>query len=200
MSSAANDVSRSANSQTPPRERILAAASDLFYRHGIRAVGVEAIAEAAGTNKMTLYRHFDSKDELVAEYLRRLAADASRFWDDLAAAHPDDPRAQLRGWLAAMEAHVVDTDQRGCALANAAIELPEKDHPARAVIEQFKSAQRDRLVALCAACGITEPELLADELFLLLEGARVSAQSLGPQGPASRLVRMGEALIGSHLS
>ena len=93
-----------------------------------------------------------------------------------------------------------DADQRGCALANAAIELPEKDHPARRVIEQFKTEQRDRLVALCGAAGIAEPELLADELFLLLEGARVSAQSFGPQGPASRLVRMGEALIASHLA
>src|SRR5437870_2280594 len=98
MTFAANPVSTSANSQTPPRERILAAASDLFYRHGIRAVGVEAIAEAAGTNKMTLYRHFDSKDELVAEYLRRLAADAGRFWDELETASPGDPRAQLHGW------------------------------------------------------------------------------------------------------
>src|SRR5205823_2381769 len=121
MASAANIVSASANSQTPPRERILAAASDLFYRNGIRAVGVEAIAEAAGTNKMTLYRHFDSKDELVAEYLRRLAAESGGLWDELEAAHPGDPRAQLRGWLAAMEAHVVDAGQRGCALANAAV-------------------------------------------------------------------------------
>jgi AcrR family transcriptional regulator len=200
MSAAANPVSTYANSQIPPRERILAAASDLFYRHGIRAIGVEAIAEAAGTNKMTLYRHFDSKDELVAEYLRRLAADAGHFWDDLEAASPGDPRAQLRGWLAAMEAHVVDADQRGCALANAAIELPGKEHPARRVIEQFKTAQRDRLIALCGATGIAEPELLADELFLLIEGARVSAQSVGPQGPASRLVRLGEALIASHLA
>src|SRR2546421_12087375 len=95
-----------ASLQTPPRDRILAAASGLFSRNGIRAVGVEAIAEAAGTNKMTLYRHFDSKDELVAEYLRCLAAEAGRFSDGLAAAHPDDPRAQLRGWLSAMEAHV----------------------------------------------------------------------------------------------
>jgi len=200
MASAASNVSPIANAQGPPRERILAAASDLFYRLGVRAVGVDAIAAAAGTNKMTLYRHFASKDQLVAEYLRRLARDAGRFWDDLAAAHPGDPRGQLRGWLAAMETHVLDADQRGCALANAAIELPEKDHPARRVIEELKTAQRDRLVALCGATGIAEPELLADELFLLLEGARVSAQSLGPNGPASRLVRMGEALIASHLA
>ena len=200
MASAASAVSPVASPQVPPRERILAAASDLFYRQGIRAVGVEAIAAAAGTNKMTLYRHFASKDELVTEYLRCLARDAGKFWDDLAAAHPGDPRGQLRGWLAAMEAHVLDADQRGCALANAAIELPERDHPARRVIEEFKSAQRDRLVTLCGATGIAEPELLADELFLLLEGARVSAQSFGPHGPASRLVRMGEALIASHRS
>jgi AcrR family transcriptional regulator len=200
MSSAASAVSPIANAQVPPRERILQAACELFYRQGIRAVGVDAIAAAAGTNKMTLYRHFASKDELVAEYLRRLAGDAGRLWDDLAAAHPGDPRGQLRGWLGAMQAHVRDADQRGCALANAAIELPEKDHPARRVIEEFKRAQRDRLVALCGATGIAEPELLADELFLLLEGARVSAQSSGPNGPAARLVRMGEALIASHLA
>src|SRR3954464_5825569 len=94
----------------PPRARILAAASELFYRQGIRAVGVEAIAEAAETNKMTLYRHFVSKDELGAEYLRRLARDAAVFWDGLAAAHPDDPRGQLRGWLGAMQEHVRDAD------------------------------------------------------------------------------------------
>ena len=183
-----------------PRERIITTARELFRKCGLRGIGVDAIAEAAGTNKMTLYRHFDSKDELVAEYLRCLAAEAGRFWDDLEAGHPGDPRAQLRGWLAAMEAHVIDADQRGCALANAAVELPEKGHPARQVIEQFKTAQRDRLITLCSATGIAEPELLADELFLLIEGARVSAQSVGPQGPASRLVRMGEALIASHLA
>src|SRR5256886_5163213 len=82
----------------PPRERILAVAVDLFYRHGIRAVGVESIAQGAGTNKMTLYRHFASKDELVAQYLRCLADKARSSWDQLAAQHPGNPRAQLRAW------------------------------------------------------------------------------------------------------
>src|SRR5262245_23105965 len=84
----------------PPRARILAAAGELFYRHGIRAVGVDAIAEAAGTNKMTLYRHFASKDELVAEYLRECAQLADASWERLRRAHPGDARAQLHGWLA----------------------------------------------------------------------------------------------------
>ncbi len=182
----------------PPRERILAVAADLFYRHGIRVVGVEAIAEAAGTNKMTLYRHFPSKDELVAAYLRRLAEKASASWDKLAAQHAGDPRAQLRAWLENMAGHLDSGDQRGCPLSNAAVELPEKDHPARPVIEAFKNAQRNRIIRLCAAADLAQPELLADELFLLLEGARVTAQSMGRAGLGERLIRMGEAMIAAH--
>jgi AcrR family transcriptional regulator len=69
----------------PPRERILAIARDLFYERGVRAVGVDEIAEAAGTNKMTLYRHFASKDLLVAECLRQFARQADAEWDRVAA-------------------------------------------------------------------------------------------------------------------
>src|SRR6516162_6802992 len=141
----------------PPRDRILAVAADLFYRHGIRAVGVEAIAEAAGTNKMTLYRHFASKDELVAEYLRQWASSVDACWDRYAHALPGDPLAQLRAWLKEVAGRLAAPDERGCALANAAIELPEKDHPARRVIEEFKRAQRARLVGLCEQAGLREP-------------------------------------------
>src|SRR5271163_636672 len=129
------------DTRIPPRSRILAAAGELFYRHGTRAVGVEAIAEAAGTNKMTLYRHFASKDELVAECLRQSANTADGCWDRFAHAHPGDPLAQLGAWLTEMAGHLAAPDERGCALANAAIELPDKDHPARRVIEEFKKAQ-----------------------------------------------------------
>jgi AcrR family transcriptional regulator len=183
---------------TAPRERILAAAGALFYRHGIRAVGVEAIAEAARTNKMTLYRHFASKDELVAQYLRQSAQVADSCWARFAQAHPGDAPAQLRAWLEEMAAHVASNDERGCPLVNAAVELPEKGHPARRVIEQHKIAQRARLVALCGAAGLEQPELLADELNLLLEGARVTAQSVGAAGLGARLQRMSEAVIASH--
>src|ERR1043166_3177516 len=113
----------------PPRARILAVAGELFYRHGIRAVGVDAIAEAAGTNKMTLYRHFASKDELVAEYLRQSAKKADAAWDKLEAAHPGDALAQLRAWLARVAEHLANPDERGCALVNAAVEPPRGDPP-----------------------------------------------------------------------
>jgi AcrR family transcriptional regulator len=183
----------------PPRERILAAAGALFYRNGIRAVGVEAIAEAAGTNKMTLYRHFASKDELVAEYLRESAKGEAAAWERLQARHPGDSLAQLRAWLKEQADHVVSRDERGCPLANAAVELPEKDHPARRVIEECKAALRARLIGLCRAAKLKEPDLLADELNLMLEGARVTAQSVGIDGLAARLKRMSEALIAAHM-
>src|ERR1044072_9276749 len=86
------------NSALPPRQRILAAADELFKRVGVRGVGVEAIAEAAGTNKMTLYRHFDSKDELVAEWLRGIIAEKEAVWNEIIAQHPDSPVEQLIDW------------------------------------------------------------------------------------------------------
>jgi AcrR family transcriptional regulator len=181
-----------------PRTRLLAAAAELFYRHGIRAVGVDAIAEAAGTNKMTLYRHFASKDELLAEYLREMGKRGDQCWGAYDEAHPGDPLGQLRAWLADMAGHLESPDDRGCALANAAVELPDKAHPARRVIEELKLGQRDRLTELARAAGLSEPEALADELNLLLEGARVTAQSVGAEGLGARLTRMGEAMIASH--
>jgi AcrR family transcriptional regulator len=183
----------------PPRERLLAVARELFYRHGIRAVGVETIAEAAGTNKMTLYRHFSSKDELVAEYLRQTATSADRRWVTFAEAHPGDPLAQIRAWLAEMADHLADSDERGCPLANAAVELPDKAHPARRVIEEYKVAQRNRLAQLCRNAELNDAEMLADELHMLLEGARVTSQSVGPDGLGARLIRMGEAMIAVHM-
>ena len=182
----------------PARTRILAAASELFYQHGIRAVGVEAIAEAAGTNKMTLYRHFASKDELIAEYLRQSANAADKCWERFAQAHPSDPLGQLMAWIEEMAGHLANPNERGCALANAAIELPDKDHPARRVIEENKRAQRRRLVQLSEQAGLSEAEMLADELHLLIEGARVTAQSIGTDGLAARLRHMGKAMIAAH--
>ena len=192
------DVSADRTERIPPRARILAVARELFYRDGIRAVGVDAIAEAAGTNKMTLYRHFASKDELVADYLRECARLAAANWDRLEAEHPGDPLAQLRGWIARMAERVANADERGCPLVNAAVELPEKTHPARRVIEEFKTAERAWLIRICSASGLREPELLADELHLLLEGARVTAQSVGRDRLGERLMRMCDASITAH--
>jgi AcrR family transcriptional regulator len=177
-----------------PRERIISTARELFRKHGIRGIGVDAIAEAADTNKMTLYRHFGSKDELVVACLREVGRDAEKIWYEFESAHPDDPLAQLHAWLR-LGAACAGDDSRGCDIANAAVELAESDHPAREVIEEFKTAQRDRLARLCRDAGIAKADLLADTLSLLLEGAHVSRQSVGVEGPCARFIAIGDAVI-----
>jgi AcrR family transcriptional regulator len=184
--------------KSSPRQRILAAAQQLFYKHGIHAVGVDAIAEAAGSTKMTLYRHFPSKDALTAECLQAAAEDFERDWETIARAHRGDPQGQLLAWLGYLNDFLVNEDGRGCAIANAAIELVEKGHPARQLIQEVKTSQREKLAALCQEAGYIDPERLADELFLLFEGARVSIQSVGVNGPAARLSGLVRAVVDNH--
>ena len=186
------------NTTTPPRARILKAAGELFYRYGIHAIGVDAIAEAAATNKTTLYRHFQSKDELVAECLREYSRDFERAWAEIERAHAGKPKDQLLAYLRFIAEFKLDTSERGCALLNAAVELPDPNHPGRCVVEECKSRNRDLISELCCKAGLRDPELLADELFLLVEGARVTIQSLGPRGPAQRLAEMFQTLVAAH--
>jgi AcrR family transcriptional regulator len=185
-------------STPPPRERILTAARELFYRRGIHAVGVDAIAEAAGTNKMTLYRHFASKDVLIAACLSELTQEFDAAWDVIADAHAGDPEGQLLAWLHHVADFKENEAERGCAFANAAVELPDKDHPARRVIREHKTALRERLICLCRDAKLAEPERLADKVFLIYEGARVTAQSVGSEGLSARLTGMLEALVADH--
>jgi len=183
--------------KAPPRERILRAARELFYRDGINSVSVDAIATAGGTNKMTVYRQFSSKDELVAAYLAELAAEGEGVWEEARAAHPGDPDAQLRYLMRKVSQWATQSTARGCALANAAVELAERRHPARRVIEAHKRKQCERLVGLVREAGYARPERLADELFLLVEGARVNLQSVGRGGPSARLYALACQLLDS---
>lgn len=172
----------------PPRERILSVARELFYQQGIHPVGVEAIAEAALTNKMTLYRHFKSKDELIVAHCTQLAGEGDAVWDRINAEHPNQPEKRLTAWVNHVDDVLTNRFERGCALANAAVEL-QQHHAARAVIEAYKARKRDQLVKLFKAAHYKKPEMLADEVFLLFEGARISIQCGGKQ-MALRVVKM----------
>src|ERR1700723_4820273 len=116
------------------RDRIMKTASDLFYRHGIHAVGVDTIANEAGTNKMSFYRNFASKDELVAEYLRGEEREGWFWWDQTLAAHAGNPRLQVEALFDMLVKNTCEGDSRGCALANATVEITEPGHAARPVI------------------------------------------------------------------
>jgi AcrR family transcriptional regulator len=172
----------------PPRERILAAAGELFQKQGIRGVGVEAIAEAADTNKMTLYRHFASKDELIAEWVRGIITQKEAVWEDIRAKNPEDPRAQLADWSRRFAAKLAEMEGRGSSLANALAELPERDHPARRIIEAHKLREHKRVQKLCEEAGFQDPTLAANLFYLLLEGATSCVQCKG-------LKRIGEDLV-----
>jgi AcrR family transcriptional regulator len=179
-----------------PRERIVTTARGLFHELGIRAVGIDTIAEVAGTNKTTLYRHFTSKDDLITECLRSRAQEARHWWAVLEARSPGDGPSQLRCWVAGVAKRLED-DSRGCAFANAAVELTEEEHPARKFIADFKTEYRDWLAKLCRGAGVKKAELLADTLMILLDGALTNRQSVGPRGPSSQFRAMSEAIIDS---
>ena len=182
----------------PPRQRILDAADDLFRRIGIRGVGVEAIAEAAGTNKMTLYRHFASKDELIAEWVRGIVEKKEAEWDVIAAEHPGDPEAQLVNWSRRVAKKFADMEERGSALGNALAELPEPDHPARRVIDEHRVREHSRILRVCREAGFPEPELAADQFYMLLEGAKACVSCIGLKRVGEHLVKSVDALIAAR--
>ena len=180
------------------RQRIFRTAAELFYREGIRAIGVETIAAEANTTKMTLYRNFPSKDQLVAEWLRAHDAAFWQGWNTMLQRHPDDPRRQLGAAFELLAKHVAEPGARGCPMANAAVEITQRSHPARKVIEAHKASLRARLRELCQQAGAAHAAQLADQLFLLMEGAQVSV-ILGVRGPAKSVGHAADALIRVHL-
>jgi AcrR family transcriptional regulator len=188
----------SANPKSRVRDRIMQTASDLFYCRGIRAVGVDAIANDAGTNKMSFYRNFASKDELVAEYLREEEREGWQWWDETVAEHVGDPRAQVEALFDMLVTNTCKDDSRGCALANAAVEITEPDHPARPIIEKFKAEMRSRFRRLAREMGAREPDFLGDSLMLLWEGSYLTRLTLGQTGPVQGAAKAARALIAAY--
>jgi AcrR family transcriptional regulator len=184
----------------PVRERLLDAAAELFYRRGIHAVGIDEVIAAAGVAKMSLYRSFASKDELVAAYLERRDVQYWRWWSEMLERHPGVPREQLRALFSALSKYTTRPGWRGCPFTNAATEFPEREHLGRRVAEANKRALRRRLLDLAKAAGARDPALLADQLVLLFEGAYSSALTFGANGPAGAVAAAADALIDAQLS
>jgi AcrR family transcriptional regulator len=184
----------------PAADRIRRTAGELFYRQGIRAVGVDEIVTRAGVTKPSLYRNFSSKDELAACYLRDYEAVFWGRFDAAVATHPGDPRAQIVTFLRALGERATQAGYRGCGLTNATVEYPVPGHPARLVSEANKRVLRQRLRDMAAAMGATAPDALGDGLQLLIEGAYATGQIFGVGGPAGALAENADRLIGTYLS
>lgn len=189
---------------TPPAtapnaaQRILTVATDLFYRQGVRAVGVEEIVLTAATTKPSLYRAFGSKDQLIVAYLE---AQAARMWVDLETAitaNTGDPGAQILACFDALAAPATEPSDRGCALSNAVVEFPDPKHPGRIVAVGHKERVRKRLRDLAREMDARKPRKLADSLLLLIEGARLTRQIYGKDGPAEAARGAAEILMRAH--
>jgi AcrR family transcriptional regulator len=179
----------------PLRERILVAAGDLFHKQGVRGVGVEAIAEAAQTNKMTLYRYFASKDELITEWVRGMIAHKEEDWKDLNAHYRGDPEGQLQEWSRRIASKLRAMEERGSALGNAFAELPDPNHPARRVMQEHKLREHKRVVRLCKAAGFPDPAFSANLFTMMLEGAHSCGTCVGMRQIGEHLVQVVDLMV-----
>jgi len=186
---------RSAMVASVARDRILQAVDDLFYREGVRAVGVDAVIARAGVNKMSLYRNFGSKDQLIAAFLEERNRQYWSWWDSVMQRYDGDARQKLHGLFEELQARVTRKGYRGCPFVNLAAELSDPGHPARTVITRHKQELRRRLRELGKAAGAKDPDALAGSLTLLVEGAYASSQTCGAGGPAASLARTARILI-----
>ncbi|MBP2233777.1 AcrR family transcriptional regulator [Sinorhizobium kostiense] len=185
---------------TDVRDRILETASKLFYKQGVRAVGVDLVVDKAGVAKTSLYRHFGTKDDLIAAFLEREDQDFWGQWDRVAAKYEHDARAELDAHLGWIGERVGRPNYRGCPQINVAAEFPEADHPARKVAETHKREMRRRLKAIAERLDVAVPDELAGQLSVLVNGAFVSSQIFEP-GEATPLLRhAAEALISAGRS
>lgn len=162
----------------PARRRLLDAADTLFYTHGINATGVDAVITAANVARMTFYRNFAGKDDLVTSYLEGRDLRWRTTLEDTIANADHDPRTQLLAMFDALNIWHSDPRFRGCSFANAAAELADPDHPARTVVTTHKHSLHKRMNELAHATTHPQPELLADQIMMLFEGA-TTAQALG---------------------
>lgn len=186
--------------EKPARERVFAVAAELFYRKGIRAVGVEEIVNRAGVAKISLYRSFKSKDDLIVAYLEARNAEFWQQWDERFAPFSDDPRALLDAIMDYLARRTTQAGYRGCPFINYAAEFPEPSHPGHRVVEANKREWRRRFVAIADALGARKPKLLADSLLLLVEGTYAISQTLGgPRGPGAAISAAAKAMVDGQM-
>lgn len=177
------------------RERILQTASDLFYREGARAVGVDLVVERAGVAKTSLYRHFRTKDDLIGAFLEREDEQFWKQWDSIAQRHGSDAQAELDAHMQWIGERVGRNNYRGCPQLNMAAEFPQAEHPARIVAASHKRELRMRLKGIADRLGARKPDELAAQLLLLINGAFVSSQVIAADEAVPVLQAASHALI-----
>jgi len=181
-----------------PKDKVFQTAARLFYQHGYRAVGVDTIAAESGIGKMTLYRHYPSKDDLIVAYLK----DSDEiFWKNFGEITKDLPgsREKILAFFQSLQDYVKTPQCYGCPFLNVATEYPETEYPGHQVALEHKQSVRTRFRQLARECGAAKPEILADQLFLLMDGAYMAARMFGTKNPAVHLADAARTLIDAAL-
>jgi len=182
-----------------PKDQLFETAARLFYQHGYRAIGVDTIAAEAGIGKMTLYRHYPSKDDLIVAFLRQSDVD---FWEYFEQSTQQAPtaRGKLLAFFEALQEYVVSPACYGCPFLNVATEYPEADYAGHHIALEHKQTVRARFTQLAQQAGARQPEALANALFLLMDGAYMAARMFGiaPDNPAVAVAEAARQLIDAH--
>ncbi|WCB93576.1 hypothetical protein DSM104299_02289 [Baekduia alba] len=182
------------------RERLLETAARLFGREGLRAVGVDRIAAEAGVGKMTLYRHFATKDALIVATLEGADGPARAALAAALERAGKDPWARLLAPFAMLEPWFESAHFHGCPFMNASLELHDRGHPATAVAARHKAATRDAFAAAAGAAGLgaAPARALADQLAVLFDGAIAQAQMRDPRAVARAALAAATTLVAAE--
>lgn len=176
------------------KDQILETAGKLFYERGYRAVGVDTIIAESGVAKMTLYRHFPTKDDLIAEYLQRASVAFFERIDELTR-DETSARKKLEFIFGFVANRAVVPACLGCTFMAAALEFPDLEHKAHAVALEYKKRVLSLLIELAAQAQARDPKALGEGLMLLMDGAWSAARMFGPGSYAGQVLESAKALI-----
>jgi AcrR family transcriptional regulator len=180
------------------RRRVLEAAAGLFYERGTHPVGVNEIAERAGVSKLTLYRHFDSKDGLIRAFLEAHSDTTIEGIERIAERNDLDPVERVLAVFDGLERMFDDPRYRGCALMNTAAEWRGSESEPGALARRHIARIRELLLRLCQEAGIADAERAADQLVLLIEGAITLRMTRASDDPARAARDAAAALLAAH--
>ncbi|MBE1442390.1 TetR/AcrR family transcriptional regulator [Paenibacillus sp. OAS669] len=157
------------------KERILRVASRLFYKEGVRAVGIDRIIEESGVAKASFYRNFPTKDSLIVAYLEKRHCNRSISIEQAIQRFPDSPKDQLYALLDELVERMTHPEFRGCPFMNAVVEFPDLEHPGHRSAVENRHRTWDKVKEIAMKGGVRDPEELTSQLRIISDGAMMSA-------------------------
>ncbi|OJX48156.1 MAG: hypothetical protein BGO78_12855 [Chloroflexi bacterium 44-23] len=181
-----------------PKDKLFQTAAKLFFQYGYRAVGVDMIAAESGISKMTLYRHYPSKDDLIIAFLKESDDDFWSYFED-STQGALSAQQKLLAFFQGLQEYVTTPACYGCPFLNIVAEYPQNDYPGHQIAQDHKLAVRERFWLLAKEAGAKDASALADQLILLMDGAYMASRMFGSVNPAVRLAEAARVLIDSAL-